>query len=312
MLNDVTQITQEAPPAPETGTELPSATKGLKKEVSPLPEVPMVEDELEGESDTIVDRMEKESGPESIDSQGNLPSAILAESQGDTAILPKNFAEDLFLTALPSNSALKDHASALNENEVHDFVNAIVSAAGSHNRKLGDLLTIAKPYILRDREFYNKQGMRNATGKTWTDRKKELAEMYGVGLRTFERGFSEIKGKLVGYKFQIPGLELEVKVLKDLLPQVELIANLARSSGREKQALKVAEPLDVGSPLELWQLIDEKLTDAVEDVFHVSAPQEFAGRLRQFARAVADAFFPGTLVEISAAPEGSEREGESL
>jgi hypothetical protein len=201
----------------------------------------------------------------------------------------------------------------LSEAEVNVFVNSLVNAAGKHQAKLIVLLETAKPYILRDREFYNKQGMRNATGKTWTQRKQELANIYGVGLRTFERGFSTIFEKLVTYTFTIPGLvdQLEVKVPRTFLPQVELIADRARASGEEKQPPQGDEPTDVSSPSELWQIIDNKLTDAIDDVFHVAEPQEFAARLQLFAKAVADKFFPGTLVDVQPAPEDDAQEGEA-
>ena len=46
----------------------------------------------------------------------------------------------------------------------------------------------------------------------------------------------------------------------------------------------------------------------VEDVLHVEDPKEFAVRLREFAQAVAEDFFPGTVVEVKPAPTKDSQE----
>lgn len=233
------------------------------------------------------------------------PSANLAESQTDAIRkIANTFEEEAFLAAMLPEKAQVAHASSLSEEEVHTFVNDIVRSAGNHHRKLGELLKLSKSYILRDREFYNKQGQRNSQGKTWTDRKKELAETYGVGLRTFERAFSEIVGKLVSYTVNIPGLidELEVKVPKDCLSQVQLLENRARSFSTAPAETAEQEKIkSVASPVELWHLIDHELTDSVDDVFHVSEREEFVALLQLFAQAIAKDFFPDLMVEMKIA-----------
>lgn len=153
-------------------------------------------------------------------SANDQPSATLAESRTDALKAGKRFEEELLDLAMQPDGNLEEHASILSEDEVHTFVDDIVRAAGVHHGKRSALIRMSKPYILREREFYNKQGQRNVAAKTWTDRKKELAEIYGVGLRTFERDFADIFGKTVSFTFDIPGVVegLIVKVPKDLLP----------------------------------------------------------------------------------------------
>ena len=52
------------------------------------------------------------------------------------------------------------------------------------------------------------------------------------------------------------------------------------------------------SPSELWDLIDDNLTDYVDEVFYVSEPEEFTARLQAFAHAITKGFFPDLVVEI--------------
>ena len=58
----------------------------------------------------------------------------------------------------------------------------------------------------------------------------------------------------------------------------------------------------VNSPLELWQAIDLTLKNQVGNVLSVDDPREFAVRLNEFARAVADNFFPSTIIDVTPAP----------
>jgi hypothetical protein len=229
--------------------------------------------------------------------------AIAAESL-DAALskIPKVFDENLFLSGNFPKNVLAAHANTMTEEEVRDFVNDAARAADSHGARLVDILKIAEPYILREREFYNKQGQRNAQGKTWTDRKAELAADCGKSVRTFERALSAIlKTALVNYEVSIPGLVdgLELKVRKDRLPDIKLLMERARTltaAGEER------DEQSVNSPLELWQVIDLTLKNQVGNVLSVDDPREFAARLKEFARAVADSFFPSTIIDVTPAP----------
>jgi hypothetical protein len=237
--------------------------------------------------------------------------AIVAESLDAALGIPKAFDESLFLSASFPKNVLAAHANTMTEEEVRDFVNETARAANAHGAKLVDILRIAEPYILREREFYNKQGQRNAQGKTWTDRKGDLAAKFGTSLRTFERALSAIlKTALVSYEVSIPGLVegLELKVRKDRLPDIKLIMDRAvtlSATGEERDVQPVT------SPAELWQLMDQTLKDQIDNVLFVDDPNEFAVRLQKFAQAVADNFFPGSVVEVTAPPT-EESQGSAV
>jgi hypothetical protein len=305
---DLESLTHPSPPiADEKVVETEQAENNLSTAPPEQPtrkSLAFLDDDPE-EPPTLLGKMEQAAAQEAPTSPDDPPSAILAESQTDAIrTMPHTFEEEPLLATMLPEKAQVAHARTLTEEEVHIFVNGIVRAAGIHHRKLNELLELSKPYILRDREFYNRQGQRNSQDKTWTTRKKELAEIYGVSLRTFERAFSEIVGKLISYTLNIPGLidGLEVKVPKDCLSQLQLLEDRARSSSALAEPAEQEEIKSVASPVELWQLIDHKLTDSVDDVFHVSEADEFAARLQLFAQTIAKSFFPELVVEIKLGP----------
>jgi hypothetical protein len=259
-----------------------------------------------GES-TLLGQMQKESGHGTGHLANEQPLAIVAESaEIKLSEIPKQFDESFFLSAKLPSEVLQAHASSMTEQEVRQFVNDAARTAGNHGKKLADIVAFAAPFILREREFYNQQGKRNALGKTWTERKKELAATFGAGLRTFERALTEmLQPKTMEYNLAIPGLieGLSIKFDKDRLPEIE---TLVARCGLLATPSESADPVIADSPERLWKIIDGTLNDAIESVFFVDDPREFATRLGEFAQAVADNFFPQTKIEITPAPATDE------
>jgi hypothetical protein len=287
--------------ADQTMDDSPSAlVVSARRSLAFMPE----EEGPEAERSSILAPMEKEAG-QSANDQLTVPVADSPDIQLET--IPKIFDEELFLSGKVPAHILKARASEMTEEEVHVFVDDAARAAGTHGKKLADIIDLAGPFILREREFYNQQGKRNAKGKTWTERKKELAVAFCSGVRTLERALTKMLDTgVVDYNLMIPGLTegLAIKLDEDLLPEIKSLEahfrTLAVSS--ESQPMPEPAPVIATSPQQLWELIDSRLKDAVESVLFVDTSTEFAVRLKEFANAVAASFFPGTLVEVTPAP----------
>ncbi|MGB9232853.1 MAG: hypothetical protein WCC04_00415 [Terriglobales bacterium] len=256
---------------------------------------------------TLRDQMERPSGHGTAPPANEQPSAIVAEST-DVRLseIPKEFNENFFLSANLPNHVLMAHARTMTEEEIRKFVDDAARAAGCHANKLTDIIVLASPFILREREFYDKQGRRDTRGKLWTERKAELATAFGASVRTFERALTEmLKPTTMEYNLSIPGLieGLSIKFDKDRLPEIE---TLVARCGLLAAPSESSDPVIADSPESLWKIIDGTLNDAIESVFFVDDPREFATRLGEFARAVADNFFPKTKIEITPAPAKDE------
>ena len=124
--------------------------------------------------------------------QEGLPAIMADSAEIKLSGIPRQFDESFFRSAQLPTDVLKLHASSMTEQEVQQFVNDAARSAGNYGKKLADIITFAAPFILREREFYYQQGKRNAQGKTWTERKEELALTFGAKLRTFERALTEM------------------------------------------------------------------------------------------------------------------------
>jgi hypothetical protein len=107
------------------------------------------------------------------------------------------------------------------------------------------------------------------------------------------------------YNLTVPGVieGLPITFDKDRLPEIEM---LVTRCGLLTAPSKSSHAVVADSPESLWKIIDGNLNDAIESVFFVDDPREFASRLREFAQAVADNFFPQTIIEITPAPAKDE------